>query len=189
MKAFKIIIVLIVSLIIIIGITFGSYVFYRHNLKYDKADSFYENLAVVEKYDLFFKEKKYGYINKSDSIIIRIIYEEAHPFSEGLAVVGIKDGYGNKYGCVDTTGNMVVSPVYDRIIDFSSGMALVYNGSKWGFINKKGELVIPFLYEQANSFKGEYTLVSREESGGLFKINKKGEDQTYVELFKSLKGQ
>lgn len=65
-------------------------------LKYDYADTFSEDLVLVE------KNGKYGYIDKTGNVIIPFQYDDALCFSENLAVV-VKD---EKWGYIDKTGTI-----------------------------------------------------------------------------------
>src|SRR5215204_6677153 len=86
----------------------------------------------------------YSYINqrtppetqpkpKSWEVAFEQPFEVAHPFSEGLAVIGM----GGKYGYVDKTGNVVIQPQFDEAEDFTEGMACITINYKEGFINRK----------------------------------------------------
>jgi hypothetical protein len=91
--------------------------------------------------------KKWGYIDKTGRVVIPFKFDSADQFSEGLALVGIKE----KTGYIDKTGNVVIPPRFLSGYPFSSGMALVvtgefkkdrYNMHKLGYIDRSGKLVI-----------------------------------------------
>lgn len=74
-------------------------------------------------------------------------FDEATPFSDGMAVVGKKDQFGEmKYGYINTDGKLVI-PLQFSIHpnDFMCGFARVQPKDKtafeYAFINKKGEIV------------------------------------------------
>ncbi|HEY9062997.1 MAG TPA: WG repeat-containing protein, partial [Pseudobacteroides sp.] len=58
-------------------------------------------------------------------------------FSEGLAVIQVKD----KQGYIDTSGKVIVKPVFEPASEFKNGLARVNYGGEWGYINKEGEFV------------------------------------------------
>lgn len=132
-----------------LGLTgLGGYVLYRYNVKYDKADSFYQDLARVEKHRIFYyndagnfrfgfdgRDKKYGFVDRNDNVVIRVMYDDARDFSEGLAAVSVD----SEWGFVDKTGNMVIAPQYEYVGDFKNGDAYVSMGSYYGYINKQGK--------------------------------------------------
>ncbi len=83
---------------------------------------------------------QYGYVNKQGSIEIPIIYEEAHDFSQGLALVS---KYG-KYGYIDKKGVQVISEQYQAATDFyEDGYAVVsVNENTYSIIDVQGQSII-----------------------------------------------
>ncbi len=67
-----------------------------------------------------------GYIDRSGKFVIEPNFEFATPFSEGLAVVKVKDG---KSGYIDKTGKFVIEPQFDMASPFRSGVAFTETGS------------------------------------------------------------
>jgi WG containing repeat len=49
------------------------------------------------------------------------VYNDAHPFSEGLAKVRL----GAKFGFIDRTGKVVIDTIYDSASHFRNGAAQV----------------------------------------------------------------
>ena len=65
--------------------------------------SFSDGLCLIQ------KDHKYGYINKKGKVIIPVIFEEAKPFSEGLAAVLGRDSNNRlRWGFIDKTGKLVI---------------------------------------------------------------------------------
>ncbi len=66
-----------------------------------------------------------------------IVFQEAMPFTEGLAVVRV----GYKFGYINTQGEMVIEPQFDKAFPFEKGKALVSLGSPgpWFFIDASGK--------------------------------------------------
>lgn len=88
--------------------------------------------------------------------VISAQYDEAWPFSEGFAVVGLNDGDGMKYNYIDTEGQLLLEEWVDVAQSFSEGLACVgYDANRsiggkesitlfrYGYIDVTGELVIP----------------------------------------------
>ena len=98
------------------------------------------------------KGYKWGFCDRNKNLIIKPIYDDAYPFSEGLATVGIGELPNTKYGFIDKKGNLVIQPKYDLVRSFSEGLAIVELNGKWGFIDKKGNYVIQPKYVNAHSF-------------------------------------
>ena len=133
-------------------------------LKYDYAWSFSEGLAKVK------LNEKYGFIDKTDKVVIPIKYDYAWSFSEGLAKVKLN----GKYGFIDKSGKVVIPIKYDYAGDFSEGLAKVELNGKWGFIDKTGKVVILLKSDYAWSFsEGLASKVELNEKYGF--IDKTGE--------------
>jgi hypothetical protein len=92
---------------------------------------FSEGLAAVG------KSWHWGFIDPDGNEVIEPQYEDALPFSQGLAAVSVSVGeawYDRKWGFIDTTGEVVVPFIFDEVRSFSEGIAWVkYNGS-WGLL-------------------------------------------------------
>ena len=79
--------------------------------------------------------------------VISVQFDLALPFSEGFAVVGMREGKSIKYNYVDIEGNLLLEQWVDYAQSFSEGLACVGEsaglGYKFGYIDTTGELVIP----------------------------------------------
>lgn len=84
---------------------------------------------------------KYGYMNKSGTVVINPQFESASEFSEGMAIVYISQ----KCGYIDTSGKVIVNPQFDLALPFYGGIALVISedssGREMGYVDKEGKLV------------------------------------------------
>ena len=103
-------------------------------------------------------------------------FEDARPFSEGLASVKIE----GRWGYIDKTGEYVIRPQFDDVkLSFEDGLALVAIGrgeGKWGYINKVGEYVINPQFDDAWPFSEGLALVAIGRGEGKWGyINKVGE--------------
>lgn len=100
----------------------------------------------------------YGYIDITGATVIPPIYDVAHDFSEGYAIVGKKDTTGEYlYGAIDPTGNVVVPLEYPHMSPFQEGRAKVWKQDesgtyRYGFVDTTGKLVIPMIYQNASNF-------------------------------------
>ncbi len=101
---------------------------------------------------------KWGYIDGAGKVVIPPRFEQAAPFSEGLAAV--QDGEVSGY--VDAAGKRALVPsqppagVLHR--PFSSGLAAIRVESLHGYIDRKGKLAIPARYTTANDFTNGYAM-------------------------------
>ncbi len=64
-----------------------------------------------------------GYIDKTGKLVIPLQFDNALPFSEGLAVASLR----HKRGYIDKTGKFVIEPQYGVAGSFSNGLARVGN--------------------------------------------------------------
>ncbi|MFC2126142.1 WG repeat-containing protein, partial [Bacteroidota bacterium] len=119
---------------------------------------------------------EWGYINKDNQWIIPSKYDDAFPFSEGLAAVN----YFGKWGYINSQGVWVVEPRFSEAKSFSEGTACVKAYGKWGFIDKSGEWIIEARYHSVSMFSGGLAVVYYDE--GYRYIDKTGRyvfDQSY----------
>lgn len=113
--------------------------------------------------------KKYGYIDKSGSFVIRPIFEDAKVFSEGLAWAS-KEG---AYGIIDKTGRFIIEPQFkESYSHFSEGLVSARRGYYSGYIDKTGRFVIEPKFEIAKNFHDGLALVMIGGKYGY--INKSG---------------
>jgi hypothetical protein len=76
-------------------------------------------------------------------------FEDAEPFSEGLARVR----RGGKFGFINKTGAMVTRPQFFGAQDFSEGFAVVMDENyKYSFIDTKGNRAVASDFDGASSF-------------------------------------
>lgn len=88
-----------------------------------------------------------GYIDRTGRVVIPLQYQEAHPFSHGVASVK----KGNRWQIIDHTGRTIAlldanySPVYsyaEGLAPAAVGTDRYGNGGKWGYIDKTGRAMI-----------------------------------------------
>lgn len=97
----------------------------------------------------FCKNRRHGFINENNEIVIPAQYTMVKDFHEGLAGVKRK---GEKWGFIDTDGNTVIEPQFDDVTYFSEGLCAVRIGENWGYIDIMGNVVIKPRFEEAGSF-------------------------------------
>lgn len=81
-----------------------------------------------------------GYIDKTGRLVLEVRWDIASVFHEGLAYVGVGDGFiGHKCGYIDRSGNLVIPIQWEDAGIFSGGYARVKdNNSIWRRIDKAG---------------------------------------------------
>lgn len=116
---------------------------------------------------------KWGFINSEGKTVIECNYDDALPFSEGLAPVLLD----TLWGFIDTLGILVIKPDYKSIHGFSDGLALstIYKDSKYyhRFINKNGKTVLQTEYKRQDNFNSGLALVKKDDE--ICFIDKDGE--------------
>jgi hypothetical protein len=130
----------------------------------------------------FQQEKKLGFIDKTNKIIIPAMYGNFSGFSDGLAAVQILET--GKYGYIDKSNKLVIAAEYEDANPFyggftsvakkksytsgSAGKGTVTVPGQWVVINKSGKII------QERSFDR----VSPLNAGGLFIIESNGKKGT-----------
>jgi hypothetical protein len=143
------------------------------NYIFDYINEFFtENLAAVYKIN----DGQWGYITSDGNYSIKPQFDDAYPFFEGLAVIGI----GYKYGYIAKSGKIAINPEYDGAYDFSEGLAAVYKGGLYGFIDKTGKSIIAPQYLWAGDFSDGLAMIVLNDS-----INYKYIDKTNKIIWQS----
>ena len=126
---------------------------------------------------------RYGYIDKTGTLVIEPRFDSAGWFSEGLAAVETQ----GKWGFVDVRGRWGIEPQFEKANEFSEGLAPVRLGGVWGFIDARGDHVIHPQFQEAYVFSeglarvkvgdrygavrpsGEYAIEPRYDFVGTFR--------------------
>ncbi len=98
-------------------------------------------------------------------------YNEVVRFTEGLAAVKTRNGWG----FVNKSGAEIVSPQFELVRNFSSGRAAVFKNNEWAFINEKGIEVVPAfthipVFEESIPKSFSDSLIAIRESFPLYKM-------------------
>ena len=89
----------------------------------DDPNSFSEGLAAVQ------VDWKWGFIDRSGKWVIKPAFSCALPFSEALALVGVRDQQGRwLFGYIDKTGATVIKPQFSEARSFAGKLANVAIG-------------------------------------------------------------
>ncbi|MCL1919083.1 MAG: WG repeat-containing protein [Peptococcaceae bacterium] len=134
-----------------------------------KDVSFYEGRLRV------LADRKWGFIDRANTVIIPLEYDYVLNFDEGIAHVE-KDG---KSGYVDTYGTLVIPLEYDSLGVFTSeGLIRAGQNGKWGFCDIRGNVVIPLEYDGAGDFVNGFARVEKDGKHGYIDTN----GQTVISL-------
>ncbi|MBU6454134.1 MAG: WG repeat-containing protein [Cyanobacteria bacterium REEB67] len=106
-----------------------------------------------------------GFIDKNGTLVLDASRLKPKPlgigdYSEGLAVVKYKDGFG----CLNKTGEIIFKVPFRNLRSFHDGVAAFSVGKsaadeRWGYINQKGDTVIKPAYTAAEDFSDEAAAV------------------------------
>ena len=91
--------------------------------------------------------KLYGFVDREGNWSIPPNYEDAYPFSEGMAAV-CRDG---KWGFIDAEGTVRIPFEYEDARPFSEGIAAVQADGLWGFINAERQWAIQPTFNSADT--------------------------------------
>jgi hypothetical protein len=139
--------------------------------------------------------EKVGFVDASGQFKISPDFDDALPFSEGLAAVQV----GGKWGFVDATGQLVIRPQFKTAFYFREGVGtaqldsdyvlidrsgkvlasglqfvdLVFDGrvpaargGKNGYLDLRGNVAIPFIYEAGSRFSSGLAAVKKDGKWG-----------------------
>lgn len=102
------------------------------NLKYTFESKYPEN-----EFKIYNQNGNWGYIDKDENVAIDFIFEDAFPFSEGLAVVQLNE----KKGFINRNGDTIIDFQFDSASFFKDGKSSVsINGDEFS-IDKNGNKI------------------------------------------------
>lgn len=96
---------------------------------------------------------------KSRDPITPRLFEQVHPFAEGLAGVRLR----GRWGWIDVRGTVVVPPRFDFVGDYRGGWAEVVIDGRAGVVDRTGSYVVEPRFSRAVPFS-ENTVLVREGS-------------------------
>lgn len=103
------------------------------------------------------EDAKWGYVNQEGEEVIKIQYDFASNFRNGVAFVRIED----KWGAIDSTGTEIIPIIYEniRFAKWNEKVIEVKKSSnKWGLMSEKGDQVFPPKYRYIKGFSDGYIL-------------------------------
>lgn len=146
--------------------------------KYIGIRPFSEGLAAVQNYvDLDGDgrtELKWGFIDKTGTLVIDYQFDHISFFSEGYAFVGEGSGssvYAN-WAVIDTTGTLQTDYIYGNDSTFSEGLAAVKiadvdtpSSSNYYFIDTKGNIIIDLdgSISQTEPFQDGVSFITKDD--------------------------
>jgi hypothetical protein len=122
--------------------------------------------GLIDAYDC--TKSKTGFIDKTGNFVIEPKFDNAGPFSEGLARVTVTEGGEEKFGFIDHSGQFVIPPIFNtdadfrrNSTDFSEDWASVTENlrptiteeEKFVYIDKKGAIALFTDFFYAGPFR------------------------------------
>jgi len=110
--------------------------------------------------------EKVGFVNESGRFQIEPRFDNALPFSDGLAAVQV----GESWGFINTHGDLVIPPTFKDAYYFREGVGLVESESGYEFIDKHAR-VMASGFEQLSGVTNEGRIpVSRNGKNGYLDL-------------------
>lgn len=150
-------------------------------IKYDNADNFFGNLAIVE------KKEKLGAINNLGKEVVPVKYQGDIESLYGLSVwtngeylTLMKKGY---FGLLDKTGKEI-TPFKYLSIGFINEDTIVAEQSDWrvGVLNNKNKVVVPFIYQEIRSYSRTPLYRDGGKVYNVLKVSKDGKKYGYIDF-------
>ena len=112
-----------------------------------------------------------GFINLEGKIVVGPVFEDARPFSEGLAPVRLN----GRWGAINAKGQVVIECIYENLgLKFSEGRIIFSAGNRTGVLARGGSIVVPPKYSSVSDFSEGTAFVSDGNHYGY--INLRGEE-------------
>ncbi len=112
---------------------------------------------------LFQRNGQWGFLDPAGREVVPPQFDSASSFSEGAAVVGVKD----KHGFLDKSGDWLIKPKFARAAPFRRGLAKVMERDKWGCIDKNGTWVIPPNFDELGELSDGLMAAARQGKWGF----------------------
>jgi hypothetical protein len=82
-----------------------------------------------------------GFLDKTGKMVLKVRFDLASSFSEGLAPVRAGSKENGKWGCIDKTGKVVIPPRFPSKPEFKNGLAKIKTAEGVGYIDRSGKWV------------------------------------------------
>lgn len=127
---------------------------------------------------------KWGYIDRSGSLVIEPAYDEAEFFFNSTAVVKVDD----RSGLIDLNGHYLYEPLYKRIQNGQhwtqtpgNDLVALQKDGLWALGNTQGQLLTDFLYDDMTVNWGTNDPICVERAGLVGFINPDGSELTPIQ--------
>ena len=104
------------------------------------------------------RDGKWNFYNSDGGFISTVWYDEAHPFTEGYAVVR----QGDEWNFIDRDGNLFSTVWFEKTYSFTYGFAVVKLNGEWNFVGTDGTLLFITGFYETYSFHEGYAKVRKD---------------------------
>lgn len=109
--------------------------------------------------------KKWGYINNQGQTVLAFKYDFAQGFSQGIAIVGIRNKQGKAiFGIVDYKGKEVLPIKYTKVFEIHKGL-YVFGDKKLGLVDRIGTIILKATFDE---------ILPHSYGNGLIPVKKDG---------------
>lgn len=106
----------------------------------------------------------WGYRDTAGELAVAYQYDEAAPFSEGMAGVGLKgEKERMRYGFIDPNGGGIFPLEYDGFVSCVNGSGALLQNGKWAYVEPNGRMLTGFRFDGLSNFSEN---VARVQIGG-----------------------
>ncbi|GAB4240675.1 MAG: hypothetical protein Tsb0034_17250 [Ekhidna sp.] len=125
--------------------------------------------GIGDDYILIEKDNRWGFSDGQGRLRISNRYEEAKPFSDGLAAIMLR----GRWGFIDKDERIAIQPYYDEVGHFKDGLCTVSKSGAYGLIDLDGKVVLSFDYQKIErQATGNYRVIDQKGKVGL--VNSEG---------------
>jgi hypothetical protein len=111
-----------------------------------------------------------GFLDTKGEVALRPEWEDALPFSEGLAAVQVS----RSWRFIDPTGRIVVQGPFEKVQSFAQGLAAAKEGELWGYIDRQGAWTISPTFAAVYPFRSEGLAQAKTVEGYTTWIDRTG---------------
>ena len=105
---------------------------------------------------------KHGFIDTKGELVVKLEYDNASAFSEGVAALK----KGNRWGAIDSKGNVVVPFEFEYLGQCAEGCMTAKSNGRYGYVDRSGKWIIKPQFSHAAKFENGVAKVSVGERSG-----------------------
>lgn len=145
----------------------------NYGFNYEYVGDFRDGMVGIK------KDGHWGYMNRSEVIVVKPIYNEVTNFREGIGAVSYMNDstWAFNWAYIDVSGKFISDKRYSTHFSFFDGFAVVKQlsyPSLYGIINKAGVEVVPCKYKEIKRVSNGFAFVRLENE--WIEIDNKGNE-------------